>query len=114
MFAAQALGQLGRTDDETRILLGLAHDEGPIYQMHRLARYKEIAEQLIVEGKAYWCYCTPGELEEMKSAQEARGEKRRYDGRWRDSTATPPAGVTPVIRFKTPLTGEVTMTRVSW
>ena len=88
--------------------LGLDWDEGPIRQMRRLARYREVAEQLLREGKAYRCYCTKEELEQMRAAQRARGEKPRYDGRWRDSKATPPPGVAPVIRFKNPLDGEVT------
>src|SRR5499427_5174035 len=88
--------------------LGLEADEGPFFQMQRLARYREVAEQLLREGKAYRCYCTREELEQMRAAQRARGEKPRYDGRWRDSKAAPPAGVTPVIRFKNPLEGEVT------
>jgi glutamyl-tRNA synthetase len=67
-----------------------------------------VAEQLLREGKAYRCYCTKEELEQMRAAQRARGEKPRYDGRWRESKAAPPAGVTPVIRFKNPLEGEVT------
>jgi glutamyl-tRNA synthetase len=88
--------------------LGLDWDEGPFFQMQRLSRYREIAERLLREGKAYRCYCTKEELEQMRAAQRARGEKPRYDGRWRDSKATPPAGVAPVIRFKNPLEGEVT------
>ena len=88
--------------------LGLDCDEGPFYQMQRLDRYKEVAQQLLDAGHAYYCYCSKDELDAMRAAQRARGEKPRYDGRWRDSTATPPAGVTPVLRFKTPLTGDVT------
>jgi len=88
--------------------LGLDWDEGPFHQMQRLERYREIAEQLIREGKAYRCYCTKEELEQMREAQRARGQKPRYDGRWRDSKAVPPLGVKPVIRFKNPLDGEVT------
>jgi glutamyl-tRNA synthetase len=88
--------------------LGLDTDEGPFRQMQRLARYREVAERLLSEGKAYRCYCTREELEQMRAAQRARGEKPRYDGRWRDSKAAPPAGVAPVIRFKNPLEGTVT------
>jgi glutamyl-tRNA synthetase len=88
--------------------LGLDTDEGPFRQMQRLARYREVAERLLAEGKAYRCYCTREELEQMRAAQRARGEKPRYDGRWRDSKAAPPAGVAPVIRFKNPLEGGVT------
>lgn len=87
--------------------LGLDWDEGPIRQMQRLARYREVAEQLLRDGKAYRCYCSREELEQMREAQRARGEKPRYDGRWRDSKAAPPAGVKPVIRFRNPLDGEV-------
>ena len=88
--------------------LGLDCDEGPFFQMERLDRYKAVAQQLLDSGHAYHCYCSKEELEAMREAQRARGEKPRYDGRWRDSKATPPAGVTPVLRFKTPLTGDVT------
>ena len=90
--------------------LRLDYDEGPIYQMHRLERYAEVAEQLIREGKAYHCYASKEELDAMREAQRARGEKPRYDGRWRPENAkgkTPPPGVTPVIRFKNRLDGEV-------
>ena len=88
--------------------LGLDWDEGPFHQMQRLGRYREIAERLLRDGKAYRCYCTREELEQMRAAQRARGEKPRYDGRWRDSKKAPPPGVAPVIRFKNPLDGEVT------
>jgi len=88
--------------------LGLDWNEGPFFQMQRLARYREVAERLLLEGKAYRCYCTKEELEQMRAAQRARGEKPRYDGRWRDSKAAPPPGIAPVIRFKNPLDGEVT------
>ena len=88
--------------------LGLDSDEGPFRQMQRLARYREVAERLLREDKAYRCYCSKEELDQMREAQRARGEKPRYDGRWRDSRERPPAGVTPVIRFKNPFAGEVT------
>jgi glutamyl-tRNA synthetase len=87
--------------------LGLDWDEGPFYQMQRLARYEEIAQQLLKEGHAYWCYASKEELEHMREAQRARGEKPRYDGRWRDSKETPPPGIKPVLRFKNPLAGDV-------
>jgi glutamyl-tRNA synthetase len=92
--------------------LGLDYDEGPIYQMQRLARYHEVAEQMIAAGTAYRCYCTPQELDEMREAQRARGEKTRYDGRWRPEAGKVlppvPAGVQPVVRFRNPLDGDVT------
>jgi glutamyl-tRNA synthetase len=87
--------------------LGIDWDEGPEFQMQRLARYQEIAERMIREGHAYHCYATKQELDEMREAQRARGEKPRYDGRWRDSTRTPPPGVPPVVRLKNPIGGEV-------
>jgi glutamyl-tRNA synthetase len=92
--------------------LGLSYDEGPIHQMHRLARYHEVAEQMIAAGHAYRCYCTPEELDAMREAQRARGEKTHYDGRWRPDhgkTLPPiPVGVRPVVRFRNPPTGTVT------
>ena len=86
--------------------LGLTHDEGPYYQSKRFGRYAEVLHQLLAQGKAYHCYCSKEELEEMRNAQLARKEKPRYDGRCRHRTA-PVAGVKPVVRFKNPLDGEV-------
>src|ERR1700749_3265180 len=63
--------------------LGLDYDEGPVYQMQRLERYQAVVDQMLADGTAYLCYCTPEDLEKMKADQEARGEKRRYDGTWR-------------------------------
>ena len=92
--------------------LGLDYDEGPIYQMQRLERYNAVIAQMIDEGSAYRCYCTPEQLDAMKAAQEARGEKRRYDGTWRPEpgkTLPPvPADVQPVVRFRNPVDGDVT------
>ena len=87
--------------------LGLDYDEGPFYQMQRMDRYREVIQKLLEQGKAYYCYASKEELEQMREAQRAAGLKPRYDGRWRDSQATPPTGVQPVVRFKTPLDGEV-------
>ncbi len=90
--------------------LGLNEDEGPFYQMQRMARYREVLDRLLAEGRAYHCYATPQELDEMREAQRARGEKPRYDGRWRPENAagkTPPAGVKPVLRFRNPDDGAV-------
>jgi glutamyl-tRNA synthetase len=85
---------------------GLAHDEGPYYQTKRFDRYKEVIARLLESGHAYRCYCTKEELAELRAAQTARGEKPRYDGRWRDRTDARP-DVAPVIRFKNPVDGEV-------
>jgi glutamyl-tRNA synthetase len=90
--------------------LALDYDEGPFYQMQRLERYREVAKKLLDEGKAYYCYASKEELEAMREDQRARGLKPRYDGRWRPENArgkTPPAGVTPVLRFRNPDEGEV-------
>ena len=104
------------TDASTKAILdamawlALDYDEGPFYQMQRLARYREIVDRLMSEGKAYYCYASKEELDTMRESQRARGEKPRYDGRWRPENAkgkVPPAGVTPVVRFKNPVDGEV-------
>ena len=63
--------------------LGLDYDEGPYYQMQRLERYRAVIAQMLAEGTAYHCYCQPAELDAMREAQRARGDKPRYDGRWR-------------------------------
>jgi len=92
--------------------LGLGYDEGPIYQMQRLDRYQAVIDQMIAEGKAYRCYATPEDLEAMREAQRARGEKTLYDRRWRPEPGKqlppPPEGVKPVIRFANPIDGDVT------
>lgn len=87
--------------------LGLDYDQGPIYQTHRFDRYKEVIQHLFDNDLAYYCYATPEELDEMREKQKAAGEKPRYDGRYRDFTGEPPAGVDPVIRFKNPVDGDV-------
>jgi len=85
---------------------GLIQDEGPFFQTKRFDRYKEVIEEMLAEGTAYRCYCSKEELEQMRAEQTARGEKPRYDGRWRERTDSLP-GVPSVVRFKNPLTGEV-------
>ena len=87
--------------------LGLDYDEGPFYQMQRLARYHDAAEQLLRSGNAYYCYASKEELDTLREQQRAAGLKPRYDGRWRDSKKTPPPGIKPVIRFKNPTSGDV-------
>ena len=92
--------------------LDLGYDEGPFYQMQRMTRYREVIAQMLVAGTAYLCYCTPAELDAMREGQRARGEKPRYDGRWRPEPGKVlppiPAGVDPVVRFRNPVDGEVT------
>jgi len=92
--------------------LGLDWDEGPFFQLQRLARYKEVADGLIEQGKAYRCWATKEELDAMRERQRARGEKPRYDGRWRPERAkaaglVPPADRLPVVRFRNPDEGDV-------
>jgi glutamyl-tRNA synthetase len=91
--------------------LGLDYDEGPIHQMQRLERYHAVAHSMIAAGTAYRCYCTPEELDAMREAQRARGEKTHYDGRWRPEAGKtlplPPTDVKPVVRFRNPSTGAV-------
>ncbi len=91
--------------------LGLNHDEGPFYQMKRMDRYREVIAHMLAAGTAYHCYCSPEEVESMRERQRAAGEKPRYDGTWRPEpgkTLPPvPEGRKPVVRFKSPLDGEV-------
>jgi glutamyl-tRNA synthetase len=104
------------TDEATRGIiesldwLGLNRDEQTVFQSQRQGRHAEVARQLLAEGKAYYCYCTPAELaaERAKAAEEKR--VWRYDGRWRDRDASEaPAGVTPVIRLKCERDGETVL-----
>jgi glutamyl-tRNA synthetase len=91
--------------------LNLEYDEGPYYQMQRMERYKEVIAQMLAQDKAYNCYASQDELEAMREEQRARGEKPRYDGRWRPEMGKtlpqPPAGIKPVVRFKNPASGTV-------
>ena len=91
--------------------LGLAHDEGPFYQMQRMDRYKEVIGQMLAAGTAYYCYTSKEELDALRAEQEAKKEKPRYDGRWRPESGKTlpavPAGIEPVVRFKNPTSGVV-------
>ncbi|MDN5863339.1 MAG: glutamate--tRNA ligase, partial [Salinisphaera sp.] len=90
--------------------LGLDHDGEVVYQTERFGRYRELIEKLLDEGHAYHCYCSRERLDALRAAQRERGEKPRYDGHCRpipgQPHATPPAGVDPVVRFRTPTDGE--------
>ena len=86
--------------------LELSADEGPFFQTHRYDRYREVIAQLLEQGDAYHCYCSKEELDEMRATQMANKEKPRYDGRCRNLTEPRP-GADSVVRFKTPLEGEV-------
>ena len=92
--------------------LGLEYDEGPIYQMQRMDRYREVVKGMLEAGTAYLCYCSPEEVEAMRERMRAAGEKPRYDGRWRPEPGKQlppvPEGVKPVVRFRNPADGDVT------
>ena len=100
--------------------LGITWDGDVVYQFARAARHREVAERLLAEGKAYHCFATPQELEEMREKARAEGRPMRYDGRWRDrDPSEAPAGVKPVIRLRAPLEGETVVNdhvqgRVVW
>jgi glutamyl-tRNA synthetase len=87
--------------------LGLDWAGEPVSQYGRAARHREVAELLLAQGKAYRCYCTPQELDEMRARAEAEKRPIRYDGTWRDrDPSEAPAGLKPAIRFRAPQEGE--------
>ncbi len=100
--------------------LGLNWDGDVIHQFQHAERHREIAEAMLASGNAYHCYATPQELDEMREKARAEGRPPRYDGRWRERSASEaPAGVKPVIRLKAPRDGETVLNdqvqgRVAW
>ncbi|MDQ0469300.1 glutamate--tRNA ligase [Labrys wisconsinensis] len=100
--------------------LGLDWDGDPIFQFARAARHREVAEAMLASGRAYYCYATPQELEEMRETARREGRPPRYDGRWRDrDPASAPPGIKPVIRLRAPQDGETVIDdevqgRVTW
>ena len=87
--------------------LGLDWDGDVTYQFARAARHAEVARQMLASGKAYYCYASAHELDEMRAAQKKAGMPMRYDGRWRDrDPKDAPPGVKPVIRLKAPQSGQ--------
>ncbi|HVZ68580.1 MAG TPA: glutamate--tRNA ligase [Rhizomicrobium sp.] len=87
--------------------LGLNWDGQAVYQFARAGRHREVAQQLLAEGKAYRCFATPAELDEMRTKQRAEGKPIRYDGRWRDrDPSEAPEGAPFVIRLKAKQDGE--------
>jgi glutamyl-tRNA synthetase len=101
------------TDEATQAILsgldwlGLSGDEAPIYQHSRIDRHGDMARELLAQGRAYHCYCSPNELQEMRTEARKLGRTALYDGRWRDRhPSEAPAGVNPVVRLKTPLEGQ--------
>lgn len=90
--------------------LNLEWDGDVVFQFARAERHAEVARQLLAEGKAYYCYASPEELEEMRAKARAEGRPMKYDGRWRDrDPSEAPEGVKPVIRLKAPQAGETTI-----
>ena len=87
--------------------LGLAHDEGPYYQTLRMDRYRQVAEDLLKAGKAYYAYETKDEIEAMRAAAMAAGTKPRYNGYYRDRNEPLRDDPNRVIRFKNPTAGSV-------
>ena len=87
--------------------LGLDWEGEPVYQLARARRHRDVAEQLLAEGKAYRCYASPDELAAMRERARAEGRSPGYDGTWRDRHETEaPTGIAPAIRFKAPREGE--------
>lgn len=87
--------------------LELDWDGEPIFQFARASRHAEVAREMVAAGRAYHCYASPQELDEMRELARKEGRALRYDGRWRDrDPASAPADVKPVIRLRAPLEGE--------
>jgi glutamyl-tRNA synthetase len=87
--------------------LELDWDGEPVYQLARAERHRAIAEQLLAEGKAYRCYASAEELQEMRERARAEGRAPGYDGTWRHrDPSEAPSGIEPAIRFKAPRDGE--------
>lgn len=86
---------------------GLEYDGEVEFQSRRTEIYKKYINELLESGKAYKCYMSKDELDALRKEQEARKERPKYDGRYRDFTGTPPKGIEPVIRIKAPLSGKI-------
>ncbi len=86
---------------------GLKYDEEITYQSNRFDIYKKYIKQLLDEGKAYYCYMSPAQKDELYERQKANKERTRYDGRFRDFKGTPPSNIEPVVRIKSPLEGKI-------
>jgi len=107
--------------------LGMDWDEGPeaggkfspYFQSQRLDIYRELAERLVSQGDAYYCYCSPQRLEAMRAEQVRRKQPPGYDRHCRDLSQEEQSqkeaeGVTPVVRFKTPLEGQTKFNDLIW
>ncbi|MEW6551960.1 MAG: glutamate--tRNA ligase [Campylobacterota bacterium] len=87
--------------------VGLEYDDTVEYQSKRMDIYKGYIQKLLDEGKAYYCYMSKEELDALRESQTAAGQTPRYDGRYRDFTGTPPEGIDPVVRIKSPKEGKI-------
>ena len=87
--------------------LGLNHDEGPFYQTKRLERYKQVADELVAAGNAYYAYESKDEIEAMRETAMAKGDKPRYNGYYRDRNEPLRDDPNRVIRFRNPSEGSV-------
>lgn len=85
----------------------LDYDGELVYQSERFDLYKKYVKKLLDEGKAYKCYMSKDELDELRKSQEAKKLRPKYDGRYRNFTGTPPEGIDPVIRIKAPVSGTI-------
>ena len=87
--------------------LELLGDEQPVFQYSRQERHKQIVNTLLEQGKAYKCYCSAEELEEMRAIGRREGKTALYDRSWRErDPSTAPSDVDPVVRLKSPLKGS--------
>ncbi|MGR8941056.1 MAG: glutamate--tRNA ligase [Gammaproteobacteria bacterium] len=89
--------------------LGLEYDKGPFYQTHHFDRYKDVIQQLLDQGDAYYCSCSKEELEAVRAEQMANKEKPRYNGKCRERGLKGGEGKEHVVRFKNPADGAVTI-----
>jgi glutamyl-tRNA synthetase len=85
--------------------LGLDWDGEPVYQRQRAGIYTTYVDRMLASGNAYWCSCTPEEVETMREEARAKGAKPRYDGRCRERGLGPGSG--HVVRFRLPPGGKV-------
>ncbi|KIX15068.1 glutaminyl-tRNA synthetase [Dethiosulfatarculus sandiegensis] len=84
--------------------LGMSYDDGPYYQTKRFDRYRQAIDQLLAEGKAYWCHCTPEEVDAKREQAKKEGKKPMYDSTCREKNLGPAPGA--VVRFKSPKSGQ--------
>ena len=101
--------QLRSTEESTRAILdamtwlGLTWDEGPFFQAERVEIHRNLVKKLIDEGKAYYCTCTPEDLENKRKKALAEGRKPKYDGTCREKNLNKAANT--VVRFRGPRMG---------